>query len=300
MYNWIFWLIVIIGAILVFYYWISPQIRGMFLLGDCLESFENPLEVKKDLIDKTYAKIYDKVFDEKEMFVIEAKEIIDFIGKKKVKGYILDAGTGTGKHYQHMSVGGNRVLGLERSDAMVDIFKMRNPLGKVVEGDMRNENLFGAQKFGMIVCLKETLYHNKIKDWDAILSNFYYWLKPNGYLVLHVFDKEKLDPAPRNMTFIRGDGEGRKHGITNFPNFTHDGWWEKKGNVICQYNEIIAIRDSKGNIKTKKHYKHNLVIPDKQKIMEKILGNYFKLIDVVKMEKIGIVDHELCFFKKIK
>ena len=298
--KWLWIVIVIICAFLIFFYFIAPQIRGMFLLGECLESFDNPLEVKKDLIDKTYAKIYDKVFDEKEMYTIEAKAVLDFMKDKKVKGYVLDVGTGTGKHYQHMSVGGHKVLGLDRSTAMLDIFRMRNPLGKVVEGDMRNEGLFGSQKFGMIVCLKETLFHNKIVDWDAILSNFYYWLKPNGYLVLHIFDRDKLDPAPRNMTFIRKDGNGRKHGITNFPNFTHDGWWEVKGKVVCQYNEIIALRDKKGNITSKKHYKHNLAIPEKGKIIEKILGNYFKLVKTEKMEKIGIVDHELCFFKKIK
>ena len=300
--NWQYftWIIlIIVCAFLIFFYWVAPSIRLMYD-GDCLESFDNPLEVKKDMIDKDYARIYDKVFDEKEMYVVEAKSILDFMGEKRVKGVVLDVGTGTGKHYQHMSVGGNKVLGLERSGAMIDIFRMRNPLGKVIEGDMRNEGLFEAQKFGMIVCLKETLYHNKVKDWDSILSNFYYWLKPNGYLVLHIFDRDKLDPAPRNMTFVRKDGEGRRHGITNFPNFTHDGWWETKGKVVCQYNEIIAVRDKKGNIIRKKHYKHNLAIPEKEKIMEKVLGNYFKLMNVVKMEKIGIVDHELCFFKKIK
>jgi len=291
--------LIVLCSFLLFFYLVAPKIRLMYE-GDCLESFENPLEVKKDMIDELYARIYDKVFDEKDMYVMEAKSVIDFVVEKGVKGVILEVGSGTGKHYQNLVVGGRHVLGLERSGAMLDIFRRRNPLGKVVEGDMRNEGLFGAQKFGMIVCFKETLFHNNVKDWDTILSNFYYWLKPNGYLVIHVFDRDKLDPAPRNMTFIRKDGEGRTHGITNFPNFTHDGWWERKGKVVCQYNEIIAMRDKKGNITKKKHYKHNLAIPEKGKIMEKILGNYFKLVNVVKMDKIGIVDHELCFFKKIK
>jgi len=265
-----------------------------------LESFENPLEISKDLIDKLYAKIYDKIFDEPKIFIEECTDILKFIDKHKITGEILDAGTGTGKHYQNLVSNGNKVIGLDRSLAMIDIFKLRNPLGKYVEGDLKNEGLFEAQRFKMICCLKETLYHNKIINWDTILSNFYYWLKPGGYLVIHIFDREKLDPSPRNMTLLRKDGEGRQHGITNFPNFTHDGWWEKKGKVICQYNEIIAMRDTKGTITKKKHYKHNLAIPDKSKIIEKILGNYFKLVEIIKLDKIRIKDHELYFFKKIK
>ena len=289
--------ILIILGFLIVYFLVRPKISIM--LEDNLEGFDNPLEVKKDMIDEVYAKMYDKVFDEKEMYVIEAKLINDFRATHKCDGYILDVGTGTGKHYQHMS-NGNKVVGLERSEAMVNIFKKRNPLGKVILGDMKNEALFGGQKFSMICCLKETLYHNKIIDWDTILSNFYYWLKPKGYLVIHIFDREKLDPAPRYMSINRTDAEGRKHSITNFPNFTHDGWWLKKGNVICQYNEILAIRGKKGQIKNKKHYKHNLVIPKKEKIVEKILGNYFKLVDVVQMSKYGMRDHDLYFFKKIR
>ena len=117
---------------------------------------------------------------------------------------------------------------------------------------------------------------------------------------MHIFDREKLDACPRNMTFSRKDGEGRQHGITNFPNFTHDGWWEKRGQVICQYNEIIAMRDKKGTITKKKHYKHNLAIPEKRKIIEKIMSNYFKLVEIVKLDRLGLKDHELYFFKKIK
>jgi len=268
------------------------------------ESFENPLDPKTDKIDKLYGKMYDKLFNEKETTAKECKMILDFINKHPVKGkgetFILDCGTGTGKHYQYLQSGGIKVIGLERSDTMLDIFKTRNPLGKVFKGDMRNENLFEGEKFSYILCLKETLYHNQIKDWDSILSNFYFWLKPGGYLVVNIFDKENLDPTPMNISMLRKDFKGRKHSITNFPNFTHDGWWERRGNTVCQYNEIFAIRNSKGTVTKKRHYKHNLAIPEKDKIMEKVLGNYFKLIKIVKLEDLGLRDHDLFFFKKNK
>jgi SAM-dependent methyltransferase len=291
----------ILVIILLIFYIIGKKLQVSLIDLSNTESFENPLEISKDLIDKLYAKIYDKVFDEPEVFKEEAKEILKFMEKHRIEGSeILDVGTGTGKHFQNLSSSGIKVIGVDRSEAMLDIFKFRNPLGKYILGDIKNEGLFPGQKFKIILCLKETLYHNKMIDWDTIFSNFFYWLKPNGYLVIHIFDRELLDSSPRNMSFGRKDGEGRMHGITNFPNFTHDGWWEKRGKVICQYNEIIAMRDKKGTITKKKHYKHNLVIPEKRKIIEKIMGNYFKIVEIVKLDRLGLKDHELYFFKKIK
>ena len=87
---------------------------------------------------------------------------------------------------------------------------------------------------------------------------------------------------PKKAEQLRKDGNDRLHSITHFPKYTHDGWWDIKGKTICQYNEIYAIRGKNGEVEKKRHYKHNLVIPDKEKIMEKIVGNYFKLIEIVK------------------
>lgn len=307
----ILWLLVIFFVIILIIGIFLPKIKQK--LDEInnvidIENFDNPLEIKEDKIDKLYAKLYEQVFNEPEVYVNETKCIIDFMNRNPVKqkkktnnNLILDAGTGTGKHFQHLATAsGYKLMGVDRSEIMEHLFKIRNPLGKFILGDLRNEGLFKAETFSYICCLKETLYHNSIKEWDTILSNFYYWLKPEGYLIIHIYDRDKLDPAPRNMSFIRHDAKKRKHSITNFPKFTHDGWWEMKGNTVCQYNEIYAIRGKSGEVEKKRHYKHNLIIPNKDKIMEKILRNYFKLVDVVKMEKMGLVDHELCFFKKNK
>jgi SAM-dependent methyltransferase len=259
------------------------------------------------MIDKLYGKLFDKVFNEQSAIVSETKEIIDFIKRHPIKSsedksYILDTGTGTGKHYQYLNSGntGMSVIGLERSQAMADIFNVRNPTGKLIMGDMRNENLFESEKFSYILCLKETFYHNSMNDWNTILSNFYFWLKPSGYLIIHLFDRDKLDPAPLNMSLLRKDAKKRIHSITNFPTFTHDGWWETRGKTVCQYNEIFALHGTDGKITKKRHYKHNLSIPPKDKIMEKIVENYFKLIEIKKFDVDKITDHELCFFKKTK
>ena len=300
------WIIVSIVLFVFLLTLILLYIYGRSLEMEC-EEFDNPLDAKTDMIDKLYGKLFDKVFDEKTAILSETKQILDFIKRHPVKSgddksYILDAGTGTGKHYQHINSGntGLSVVGLERSQAMADIFNVRNPIGKLIMGDLRNENLFESEKFSYILCLKDTLYHNSMNDWNTILSNFYFWLKPSGYLIIHVFDRTKLDPAPLNMSLLRKDAKKRVHSITNFPTFTHDGWWEMRGKTICQYNEIFALHGADGKITKKRHYKHNLSIPPKDKIMEKIVENYFKLIEIKKFDGDKITDHELCFFKKQK
>lgn len=299
------WIIILIILLFILLILTLLYIYGRSLMNK-YEDFDNPLDAKTDMIDKLYGKLFDKVFDEKSVIISETKSILNFIKlhpvKSSDKSFILDCGSGTGKHYQYISSGntGLSVIGLERSNIMADIFNVRNPIGKLIMGDMKNENLFESEKFSYILCLKETLYHNSIKDWNTILSNIYFWLKPGGYLIMHVFDRTKLDPAPLNMSIVRKDGKGRNHSITNFPTFTHDGWWEQRGSVICQYNEIFALHSEDGKIKKKRHYKHNLVIPSKDKIMEKIINNYFKLIEIVKFADDKITDHELCFFKKTK
>lgn len=261
------------------------------------EDFENPVKVKDGEIDKLYVKLFDKVFDEKMMYEGEVKLIDEFLKKEKHKK-ILEVGCGLGKHFELLSKK-YQLEGLERSKAFLDIFKVRNPLGKVKKGDMIEENNYPAETFNVILCLKETLYHNDFKDWDDILSNLYYWLKPGGILVIHIFDKEKLDPAPRAHSMYKFDEKNRKHSITHFKNFTHDSWWENKKKYV-KFHEIFAIRNDKNKVSKKRHYVHNLDIPKKEKIVEKIISNYFKLVKIIPLENLGVTDHELYFFKKNK
>ena len=96
--------ILILVIILIILYIIGKRLHWDILDLENAESFDNPLEIKKDMIDRLYAKIYDKVFDEPEVFKEESKEIIKFMDKHHIEGgEILEVGTGTGKHFQNLS-----------------------------------------------------------------------------------------------------------------------------------------------------------------------------------------------------
>ena len=60
--------ILILAIILIILYIIGKRLQWDTLDLENAESFDNPLEIKKDMIDRLYAKIYNKVFDEPDVF----------------------------------------------------------------------------------------------------------------------------------------------------------------------------------------------------------------------------------------
>lgn len=254
-----------------------------------------------DSIDKLYAKLYNLVFDEKQMFKYEFDLINKFI-KNKVKKEenkitVLDLGTGVGRHYELFNERYN-THGLDKSRNMLDHAFIRNPVNKIKIGDLKDDKNFSQMKFDVILCLKDTLYHNSPKDWDDILSNIYYWLKPNGYFVIHLFNKKKIDPAPRNHSQYNLDSKKIRHAITHFKNFTHDAWWKKKSPNLYEYNEIFAFRNKSLEKYKKKYYRLTLYFPEKERIINKIKEHYFNLVHIDRLDYIEIYDHEIFYFKK--
>ena len=66
-------------------------------------------------------------------------------------------------------------------------------------------------------------------------------VKTTGYLIIHVFIKDKLDPTPRNHSQYVYDKNKKKHAITHFKKFVHDGCGKKKVKIYYEYNEIVGI-----------------------------------------------------------
>lgn len=276
----------------------------IFADADIPENFENKETDTPDssmLIDKKYAKLFDTVFNEKDMFSMESKKLSKFITryKKRFKNIkLLEAGTGTGKYYMYLSQK-YKTVGLDRSKYMLERCRIRNPIGTFVMKDFMEDKAFKSESFSHILCLNDTIYHNKRKNWNTIFSNFYYWLKPGGFLIIHIYDNTKLDPTPRNWSRIVFDKDGTKHAITNFSNFIHNSWWKKESENSFTFNEIYTFGEDLDNAK-KKYYKHKLYIPPKEKIIKAIVGNYFKLLEIKSLSDMDIDDHEIYFFEKIR
>lgn len=264
-----------------------------------IENFD-PSEYK-DAFSEFYAMLFDKVFSEDDMYKAEVNMISKFIEKNRVNPAlekdnikILDAGSGPGRHLQYISQK-YKTIGCDRSRNMIRRSKLRNPLAEVKEKDLKDVEAFNEGEFSHILCLKDTLYHNEKKDWNEILSNFYYWLQPGGYLIIHVFDPEKLDPAPRNFSQYTKDENKRKHAVTHFKKFSHDAWWTKSNSNKDKhyFHELVL-----GKNGDKKIFKNRLYIPRKEEVLDEINRNIFKLESIDHLEDLEIYDHEIYYFRK--
>ena len=264
-----------------------------------VENFD-PSEYK-DAFSEFYAMLFDKVFSENDMYKAEVGMISKFIDNNRVNPNvekdeikILDAGSGAGRHMQYISQKYN-TIGCDRSRNMNRRNKLKNPIADIREKDLNDFEAFKEGEFSHILCLKDTLYHNPQKDWNNILSNFYYWLQPGGYLIIHIFDPAKLDPAPRNFSQFTDDEQKRKHAVTHFKNFTHDAWWTKSESTKNKYyyNELVL-----GKNQDKKVFKNRLYMPPKDEVLKEINNNIFKLESIEHLEDIEIYDHEIYYFRK--
>lgn len=248
-------------------------------------------EAKEESYDDDYVNYYNKVFNCKPYYKYNGDVLISSIKKSDFgkNNYILDAGTGVGRIYGKLQNAGLKVIGVDKSDAMLGKAKVNNPTGKFKKGDLDNALLFKQNTFSHIVCLEDTLYHNQGNKLNEIIANFYYWLKPGGILYLHVYEGEELDPCPREYSRRITDKNGKVKSVTFFKDFAHEAEW--KGQT---YVEKFVLPNKK--VKTQKHKLH---FGKKDDLLQMMKDNFLKLIDVVTLREVA-EDHELYIFKKKK
>ncbi len=248
----------------------------------------------QDKFDSVYTKFYNLVFNNPKLYQHDVVQIVKNTMNNQKKVLILDAGCGVGRHYKYFSKKYS-VIGLDQSDNMLKYAKIRNPGGNFIKGDMKTTSIFKPNQFSHIVCLEDSLYHNSFDDkMNSILENFYIWLKPKGYLCIHIFDREKLDPGPREFTQYYKDDKKTKHALTYFEKFTHDAYWSNDHPKYADYNEKIILE----NGKTKKTQTRLYIPKDKRLIAKKVIHHGFKLIDIINLKPLEIDDFELYIFRK--
>lgn len=173
-------------------------------LSSHVEGFEQPDKYKvyeNDAIyDSFYADIYDELFIQPSKIEAEVDEIIHITGalegsdddKKKFK--ICDLGSGRGHHVHELKKkGAMSVVGCDKSEAMLQNAKDLYPKCKFIQGDFMKPMLFSEEEFNVLTCFYFTVYY--AKDKRAFFQNCYKWLKPEGYLILHLVDRNHFDPV---------------------------------------------------------------------------------------------------------
>lgn len=246
--------------------------------------------------DDIYAKLYNTIFNDPAYIQFDCKNILKIIKNNPVskEKAILDAGTGVGFHYKQLSKHYS-VVGVDNSEQFLKYAKIRNQDGTFKLGDLENSELFKPNTFTHILCSTDTLHHNDSEKIKSIIANFYMWVKQKGIVMMHIFNKDKLDPAPREYSQYYHDDSGNKHSLTYYEEFTHDAFWEKtSNNSVYIYNEKVILPNEK--VKSSKNV---FYIPNKSKILKNMKKQGFELIDIFDMKKADIECFDLYIFRKV-
>jgi SAM-dependent methyltransferase len=144
-----------------------------------------------DVYDNFYAKIYDELLFSKVKNDFEIGEIKNHTMLTR-ESLVLDIGSGTGHHVNGLIANGINAIGVDKSAAMVAQAKKTYPQQDYRTADVLDAAIFPSSTFTHITCFYFTIYY--IQDKKHFFENCLYWLKPGGYLVLHLVDRETFDP----------------------------------------------------------------------------------------------------------
>lgn len=145
-----------------------------------------------DIFDDFYCNIYDDLLFSDIKNDFEMEELNSFLSNSNNNTKILDIGSGTGNHISLMKKKGLNVIGLDKSESMINICKKNYPDVNVKLGDALTSNLFNKGDFTHITCFYFTIYY--IENKEIFFSNCYNWLKPGGLLILHLVNRDKFNP----------------------------------------------------------------------------------------------------------
>jgi len=194
-----------------------------FILKQNDEVFEDPF----------YVGIYDDLFYKKIYNTYEVGVIVNEIHPTS-KDVIIEIGSKTGNYVGTMKSNGYNIVGLDKSKAMVEYASKKYPDCKFIHGDPLEFMNFSSEYATAILLLDFSIYY--ISDRRTLFYNCYHWLKPGGYLVLHLVNRHMFDPvapAAKPFTLVSPQSVAPAR-ITNsdvvFNNFNYKSKFEIEGN----------------------------------------------------------------------
>jgi SAM-dependent methyltransferase len=226
--------------------------------------------VKKDidLYDDFYVNIYDELFFKELTNQYEVGSIQN-ITQPTTESNILVIGSGTGHVANEFHKENIKVTGLDESKSMVAYAKEEYPHINFMVGSPLKTMTFQPTDFSHILCLNLTFY--TYKDKTTFLQNVYTWLRPGGYFVVQLVDKNKFDPvvpAAKPFIMVNPQNFADKRITTSevvFNNFNYKSDFKVFPNDVVQFREIF--KDTAPGSKKVRENIHNMWIPTRQSII---------------------------------
>lgn len=160
------------------------------------DSYDNT-NTNTNMFDNFYTSIYDFIAFDQKKNIFEVKKIIE-LTNPNMNSVILDIGSGMGHHVKALNENYcGDIIGIDKSLAMVDYSKHIYPdiSASFQNIDITTGNAFPNQHFSHILCLYFTIYY--IQDQKEFLQNCFNMLQNNGYLILHLVNKDGISTLLR-------------------------------------------------------------------------------------------------------
>ena len=245
-------MLIFITATLIIYYVFKysdiprPKVEGF--------SQESPFVLKTNLAvyDEFYAEVYDGITDRERTCQRELYEIIKMTDPDTRNSTFLDIGSGTGTAVNALTLAGYQAYGIDKSSAMIDMSEAKYPRASFICGDIADTMAFEQGLFTHILCTNFTIY--EIPDKTAFFRNCYHWLKLNGYLVIHLVDREKfsartfkdsvMDLAALWRTLAPPSKERKTATSAEFVDYIYDAQYVFEQDVVT-YKETFTDKETK-------------------------------------------------------
>jgi len=234
------------------------QVEGFEEKTNEFKSVNNVAEIYDDF----YVDIYDQLVFSKNKNDYEIGTLIEQADMVKDQSMVLDIGSGTGHHVSSLKAHGFDAIGIDIAPSMVQKAQKTYPDLKFQVADALNPNLFQEQTFSHITCFYFTLYY--IQDKRSLFENCMNWLKPGGYLAVHMVNRDKFDPilpAGNPFTVVSPQSYAKKrimNTTVNFDAFEYKSVFDMKETIQSSDEPNAFMRETfknnkNGNVRRNEH-----------------------------------------------
>jgi len=246
-----------------------------------------------NIYDNFYANIYDDLMRDMNLVSYEVKTLKKIINENKKNQHfdnydnsLLDLGSGTGNHVFGFNKVGYNAQGIDISNDMIEVAKKKYPDEKFQQGNFMDTMLVQPNSFSMITCLYFTIYY--IKNKAKFFENCYIWLKPGGYLVIHLVNKKKFNPIVNGgdplliISAQNYSNERIKESVVDFNNFKYKGTFDLQGNDGI-FNESFKFKNDNHT----RQNEHHFYMENQTAILKKAENLGFKFIQQIHLGQTG-------------